>query len=122
MKQFKHTLGTMVLLILALSLLSQEKKPSEEWSKYLGFMQWKDAKKKCISIGMKLPTKEELYFAYTKGITESWKENGTYYWSSFKKREGYLLKAYCISLFDGSMIEGKENYIHQYYGHVRCIR
>ena len=52
------------------------------FSTYQGKMEWDEANKKCKSIKMRLPTRDELKEAYESGITESWKKDGSYYWSS----------------------------------------
>lgn len=67
---------------------SEEKKPANEasvqWSQNMGEMNWNDATAKCKSLGMRLPTKDELKIAYTTGVTKSWKREGWAYgfWSS----------------------------------------
>jgi hypothetical protein len=52
------------------------------WSEYLGSMSRYSAEKKCKEIGMRLPTIDELKIAYKAGITNSWLNDGYYYWSS----------------------------------------
>ena len=46
----------------------------------MGDMNWDSANAKCRSIGMRLPSIDELKAAYNAGITKSWQ--GNYYWSS----------------------------------------
>lgn len=41
---------------------------SGKWSAYQGLMYWNDAKKKCASIGMRLPTRGELVAAHKAGL------------------------------------------------------
>jgi hypothetical protein len=53
----------------------------QEPSGELGAWSWSDANSKCSSLGMRLPSIEELKAAYKSGVTKSW--NGNYhYWSS----------------------------------------
>ena len=53
-----------------------------KYSEYQGIMDWKSADRKCKSIGMRLPTIDELKDAYNEGITKSWQKDGLHYWSS----------------------------------------
>jgi hypothetical protein len=53
-----------------------------DWSPYMGEMEWGLANTKCRSIGMRLPTIDELKAAYNAGITKSWQKDGYHYWSS----------------------------------------
>lgn len=67
------------------SVLSEEPIQSvivPKWSAYQGFFGFIDAKKKCKSIGMRLPTIEELKSANRSKITKSWDKDSSYYWSS----------------------------------------
>lgn len=84
-----------------------------EWSGYLGQMNWNDAKKKCDSRGMRLPTKAELIAAYKSGKTESWKKAGDWYWSSTLKDDD---NAYLLRVSDGNV----DYHIRNFNGHVRC--
>ncbi len=54
----------------------------EAWSEYMGSMTWDSANAKCRSIGMRLPTIDELKVAYKAEIMKSWQKDGFYYWSS----------------------------------------
>lgn len=67
-----------------------------KWSAYQGFLNWEDAKAKCASLGMRLPTIEELKAAYSAKITESWRTDGTRYWSSTPHNSDAL--AYFINI------------------------
>ncbi len=67
---------------------------SEEiWSEYMDIMSWSSADNKCKEIGMRLPTIDELKMAYKLGITKSWQNDSTYYWSStpYDAERYYLL-------------------------------
>ena len=58
-------------------------KKEENWSEYLGKMNWESASKKCNEVaGRRLPSIRELKLAYEAGITKSWQKDGSYYWSS----------------------------------------
>jgi len=60
------------------------------FSEYQGNMNWDSANAKCGSIGMHLPTIDELKKAYESGITKSWQKDGYSYWSSTPyDAEGY---------------------------------
>ena len=54
-----------------------------KFSYYQGYMDWDSAYKKCRLLGMRLPNLEELKNAYELGITESWREKGSY-WSNYQ--------------------------------------
>ena len=66
-------------------------KKEENWSEYLGDMNWESANKKCNEVaGRRLPSLKELKLAYDAGITKSWQKVGYYYWSSTPyDEEGY---------------------------------
>ena len=88
---------------------------AETWSPYMGRMNWDSANAKCRSIGMRLPTLQELEAAYNSGITESWKNDGDYYWSSTP----FDAEWYCI--FDVN--DGRTYYSrHHDSNGVRCRR
>ena len=55
---------------------------SSNWSPYMGHMNWNAADAKCKSLGMRLPTIEELKVAYSTELTKTWTKDGSYYWSS----------------------------------------
>ena len=69
-----------------LTVAKGEKIPLEFYlnlfSSYQGEMNWGQASKKCIAIGLRLPTIDELKDAYNEGITKSWQKDGLHYWSS----------------------------------------
>lgn len=88
------------------------------WSNFMGKMNWEAAKAKCTSIGMRLPSIEELKTAYTTGITETfeWSKDSYLYWSSTSKGEK---NAFHMSTVLGH-VENHDRSI-DFYG-VRCIR
>ena len=69
---------------------------AKDWSAYMGSMTWDQANAKCKSIGMRLPTIDELKAAYKADITKSWQNDGNYYWSStpYDAERYYLLGVY----------------------------
>ena len=88
---------------------------SGNFSAYQGYMNWEDAKKKCASIGMRLPTIEELESAYKSGVTETWKTDGYYYWSSTPVGDD---RAYVLTIVNGS----RYDYYRNSDNIVRCLR
>lgn len=88
-----------------------------KWSEYQGLMKWNDAKTICESIGMRLPTLEELKTEYAAGITKSWETDGFGYWSS-SRRFGFYTDVFILDIFNGASYDysPSNNY------HVRCIR
>ncbi len=88
---------------------------AETWSRYVGNMDWNSANAKCKSIGMRLPTMDELKAAYNVGITESWKKDGFNFWSSTPyDAVGY----YLLDVYDGGT---RSDYRNGNRG-VRCRR
>ncbi len=103
-----------LILLLTISVSLSSKNDSGKWSKYQGWMNWKDAKAKCNSIGMRLPTRKEFASAYKMKLTESWKKDGGYYWTT----EDSLNGVYVFGIFMGNTLErvaGKGK-------HTRCVR
>lgn len=90
---------------------------SGKWSAYQGKMNWEDAKAQCASIGMRLPTIEELKVAYEAKITDSWENDGDryLYWSSTPFG---ATRAYYFSIYDG----GSYDYSRRGEDSVRCVR
>ncbi|MBP9888294.1 MAG: DUF1566 domain-containing protein [Leptospiraceae bacterium] len=88
---------------------------SGNWSDYQGYMNWEDAKKKCASIGMRLPTIEELKAAYVAKVTAPWKTDGYSYWSSTTVDDD---RAYDLRIDDG----GSYDYSRVGNLYVRCLR
>jgi hypothetical protein len=84
-----------------------------DWSPDMGSLDWDSANAKCRSIGMRLPSFDELKAAYNAGITKSWPGFG--YWSSTPyDAERY----YSLYVGDG----GTDNYNRSDYAYVRCRR
>ena len=94
---------------------------SGKWSADQGDMNWEDAKKKCVSIGMRLPTRDELVAAHKAGLREKWdaeaSDYGLPFWTS---EESSIENAYVVSMFNGGDVygSGKGNG----YINVRCVR
>ncbi len=93
----------------------KENNGSGKWSPHQGSMNWYDARAKCASIGIRLPTIEELKKAYSSKLTESWKKDGIYYWSSVPNGADY---AYGLVVANGH----SDSYTRNNTFHVRCIR
>lgn len=91
---------------------------SNNFSESQGAMNWNDAKAKCASLGMRLPTRSELTLAYIAKETESWGKDGYTYWTS----EEYSYSE--DSAFFSSVDFGNVSFPHSKSNdnHVRCIR
>lgn len=98
------------------------------WSDYQGAMNLEAAKKKCASIGMRLPTIEELKVANEMKTTEPWEIDGYYYWSSTPSNDGLT---YIRNIFNGhsGMVRNARGIVRNAKGeipddsvNVRCIR
>ena len=94
-----------------------KKKPSR-WSDYQGRMNWKDAIKKCASIGMRLPTRKELMTAHRAKATEYWKtdweKSYAWYWTS-EEHSADIAYSFIID-------DGRDYYfLKEDHWHVRCI-
>jgi di/tricarboxylate transporter len=113
----KLTIIILFILYFAFAfILSAEEKP-KEWSEYQGKFSWKGADIKCESIGMRLPTIQELKAAYNAKLPKSWNENGDYYWTYYEHTRGFD-DAYSVN-----MISGEHSLSYKYtYKHVRCVR
>lgn len=105
----------LIFLFFSSSLFSAEKKL--EWSEYQGKLSWKSADTKCESLGMRLPTIQELRNAYISRLTKSWDEKGDYYWTYGFYSRSYE-DAYCFNINYG---EHSLSYMNV-YKHVRCVR
>lgn len=106
------------------SVLSEEPIQTDavpKWSAYQGFDDFLNAKKKCKSIGMRLPTIEELKSAYRSKITKSWDKDSSYYWSSTPagKDKYYYFYIYNGHGYPSTSITVKRG--HDIY-HIRCIQ
>ena len=86
----------------------------KNWSKYQGRLNWVDAKSKCVSIGMRLPTKDELKAACEAGA-RSWEERYIY-WSSTPNNEDN--KYVALDVHNG-LFDFRSPTKHYF---VRCIR
>lgn len=86
-----------------------------EWSPYQGFLNWDDAKEKCASLQMRLPRRRELRKAFKTKLLESWKSDGTYYWTS----DLYLGNSIFYYFIDRGILDYFSKDVAR---HVRCIR
>jgi hypothetical protein len=91
-------------------------KKEENWSEYIGEMNWESASKKCNEVaGRRLPSIRELKLAYEAGITKSWQKDGNNYWSSTPyDAESYSI--FYVSIGDTSDGNRYDTY------NVRCRR
>jgi hypothetical protein len=105
-----------ILLISNSNLLANKntKKKSAKWSDYQGEMNWADAKKKCISIGMRLPTRAEVEKAFKLKETNSWKKDGYWFWTS---EEYSVSDVYYFDVGLGLVVD----HLKEDVNHVRCI-
>ena len=96
--------------------LQSPKNPSGAWG-LQGRMTWSEAKAKCSSAGMRLPTSLELSDAYRAGIKDSWIQemSHTWYWSS---DEISSESAYYLGLGRGSVYKGSKSLKNA----VRCTK
>jgi hypothetical protein len=86
------------------------------WSDYQGKMNWNDAKAKCASIKMRLPSRSELESAYKSGLMASWKNDGTVYWSSEIYATAYAYFFYVSPL----ALTPSHSAVITFMKHVRC--
>lgn len=81
---------------------------SGKWSSYQGKMALENANKQCASLGMRLPTIEELRAAYAAREAKVWEKENVFYWSSTpSSSDGFV---YLLSTGDGGFISsGRSN-------------
>lgn len=107
--------GMSLLMNAVILLLVQTSLFAGEWSAYQGKMNWNDAKKKCASIGMRLPSIEEISAAFKAGETKSWTTDHHNYHTSYESGDG--TNFYTV-VSGGNHFTPKSNNAHA----VRCIR
>lgn len=88
---------------------------SNKWSAFQGKMKWEDAMKKCESLGMRLPTIEDLKTAYAAREIDLWEIYGVNYWSSTTNSNS---RAFVLFLDGGREIDSSRFIDYA----VRCIR
>jgi hypothetical protein len=89
---------------------------SNYWSSYQGEMNWNDAKAKCVTLNMRLPTKSEFKTAYIGNVTKSWKkENYNLFWTSeeYSGAVAYDFLTDSVAIYSLNKLPNL---------HVRCIR
>ncbi len=115
--------------ILLLNPNTPQAKSKEKWSKALGIMSWQDAKKKCESLEMRLPTLDELKDAFHDKEMVNWqKDSGGNYWSStnaINQNDNSEMPEYAM-IFSGDGYESRENKLQsntdQSHINARCIQ
>ncbi len=110
----------MLLLFCLTDLILYAKQKSSQWSNYQGFMNWYNAKKKCVSIEMRLPSRSEIKIAYKSTLTGSWQKDWeeseiSGYWILEESSKGY---AYNFFVDNGVVFDVDKGES----AHVRCIR
>jgi len=116
------TITLILFCLVNLNGTENEKKNSQQWSDYQGKMNWNDAKAKCASLGMRLPTRAELGTAYKAKVTQSWKVDWqkSGYSNHWTSEEYSASGAYTFYVGDG---DDTVSYFKDVDGvHVRCIR
>ena len=78
-------------------------------------MTWEESNEKCEGLQMRPPTRKEIKAAYNANLTDSWKKDGLWYWTSEKFSKEY---AYYFNVEDGNV----SNIVNFYSIHLRCIR
>ncbi|MBK8396274.1 MAG: hypothetical protein IPL26_13695 [Leptospiraceae bacterium] len=90
---------------------------SNNFSESQGAMNWNDAKAKCASLGMRLPTRSELTLAYIAKETESWGKMAIRIGLLRSIRIPRIAHSFQCGLWQCQLPHSKSN-----DNHVRCIR
>ncbi len=106
--------GMSLLMSAVLLLLVQTSLFALEWSGDQGQMNWNNAKAKCSSLKMRLPTKGELIDASKSGLAKGWDHKGDH-WSSEATASG----TYTVNMWDGNTFNTAQYDANTY---VRCVR
>ncbi len=88
-----------------------------EWSENLGQMDWFEAKKKCESLGGRLPTRIELLDLYDSHYDECKKLDDGFFWSATELSFNTSY-AWSVHLHYGSTNFNLKSYSYD----VRCVR
>ncbi len=91
-----------------------------KWSVHQGNMNWMAAKAKCTSIGMRLPTIDELVAAHKAGAWEKWQKGANHTHSAHWTSREYSERAYFVDMSDGNVYDSFK--VKGYDGNVRCVR
>jgi hypothetical protein len=86
------------------------------WSDYQGRSDYDSAKAQCKSIGMRLPTLDELKIAFREGTMKSWENDFDVYWSStpYTRVQYYRGNRIQSTWYHGIIIEDNEFRTNQY--------
>ena len=90
------SLRTLTLILFCLTNLFAKdslKKNAMKWSDYQGSMNWHNAKVKCASSKMRLPTRAEFDFEYKEKGTESWKKDGNWTLEEYSEASAHYYDA-----------------------------
>ena len=103
----------LIVFAILTNIPNQAQSDLKKWSEPQGEHNWMNAKAKCSTIKMRLPTRLEIEDAYNTKLAESWRKD--WYWTSEESNTGY---AYIFSRNLGLIFDSfKENSFP-----VRCIR
>ena len=123
---------TIFFILFSTEILSQTK---NKWSQSLGLLSWNEAKIKCESLKMRLPTLLEMKDAFREGEFEKWdNDEGGVYWTStdaINQNDGtHMPEMASTYTKDGNEAREIKNYIesnsnstliHKYIN-ARCIK
>lgn len=88
-----------------------------EWSENLGQMDWFEAKKKCESLGGRLPTRIELLDLYDNHYDECKNLDNGYFWSATEHSD-LTSTAWYVNLYYGTTLTDNKSNSYD----VRCVR
>lgn len=104
-----------------LSVHKNSKPTPPNWSEYMGRMGWEEAKNKCASLKMTLPTMNELVDIFNAEVGKSWLKDGAFYWSSQEATpEGKFARAHDVNMLNGKV--GAFSIKSDSINHVRCVK
>ncbi len=108
-------LNQITLFIFFLSFTILLNADDKKWSSLQGSLNWNEAKKKCSSLGMRLPSLEELKTSFDKEELSAWKKDGNTYWTASEISSD---RAYYFTLLNGAKFSLAKNKSIS----VRCVR
>ena len=109
-----------ILFLLALVITSCTTPPLRRakgiWSEFQGKYTWEQSTSVCKSLGMRLPSLDELKHAYEANLTKDWKTDGHYYWTETAAFGGGY---FVFITYSGNVYY---NFKNEDYYLVRCFR